>query len=68
MAAKILATLTAVIGSVAIIYSVLAAFGLELDQGQQDAITAVLGLVLVIAGIWFHPQIPVGVTGEQPPP
>ena len=60
MAAKVLATLTAVVGAVSIIYAFLAAFGVELTQNQQDAITGVLGLVLVMAGLWLHPSVPIG--------
>lgn len=65
MTSKILATATAIVGSIAVVYSFLAAFGIEISQDQQDAITGVLGLLLVVAGIWLHPSTPVG---DQPPP
>ena len=60
MTTKILATLTAVIGAISVVYSFLAAFGIELSQTQADAITGLLGLVLVVCGIWLHPSVPVG--------
>src|SRR5438093_35507 len=63
MASKILASLTAVIGAVGVAYSLLAAFGVDLSRDQQDAITGALGIVLVVAGIWLHPDIPLGVRG-----
>lgn len=64
---KILATLTAVVGGISVIYSLLTAFGIELSSAQQDSITGILGLVLLIAGIWFHPSVPIGPT-ETPKP
>lgn len=68
MGQKVLATLTAVVGGIAVVYSLLAAFGISLSQEAQDAITGVAGLALVVAGIWFHPDVPVGVIDEKPPP
>ncbi len=63
MTAKILATWTALVGAVSVFYSFAAAFGWELSQTQQDAITGIAGLSLVVAGIWLHPSTPLG----QPP-
>jgi hypothetical protein len=60
MTTKVLATLTALIGAIGIVYALFAAFGIELTSAQQDAITGVAGLVLVVAGIWLHPSVPVG--------
>lgn len=65
MTSKVLATITAVVGSIAVFYSIFAAFGVELSQAQQEAITGFAGIVLVVAGIWLHPSTPLG---EQPPP
>ena len=65
MTAKILATLTAIVGGIAVFYSVLTAFGVEITQDQQDAITGVAGLVLVVAGIWLHPSTTFG--DDKPP-
>lgn len=61
MTTKVLATLTALVGAVSVIYSLLGAFGIELTQDQQDAVGAALGIVLVVAGIWLHPDTPLGV-------
>ena len=65
MTGKILATLTAAVGGIAVFYSVLTAFGVELSSAQQDAITGVAGLLLVVAGIWLHPSTSLG-TNEPP--
>ncbi len=64
---KVLATFTMLVGSIAVVYSLLAAFGIELSQGQQDAITGVLGLALTLAGLWFHPDVPIGRTSSASP-
>lgn len=66
MTTKVLATLTALIGAIGVFYAFAAAFGWELTQTQQDAITGVAGLVLVVAGIWLHPSVPVGEGGGNP--
>ena len=65
MTTKVLATLTALIGAVSVVYSLLGAFGIDFTQNQQDAISAALGIVLVVAGIWLHPSTSVGVS--EPP-
>lgn len=59
-ASKILASITAIIGGVSFIYALIAAAGVEISSQLQDGITGVLGLVLVVAGIWLHPSTPVG--------
>ena len=68
-ASKILASLTAVVGGIGFVYALLAATGFEMSPELQDAITGILGLVLVVAGLWLHPGVPVGVTevGPEPP-
>lgn len=60
MGTKVLATLTAIVGGIGVVYALLAAFGVNLDSDTQEAITGLLGLLLVVAGIWFHPSVPVG--------
>ena len=65
MTTKILATLTALVGAVTVLYSFLGAFGVELSQNQQDAIAGLLGLVLIVAGIWLHPSTPIGSTDSE---
>ena len=67
-ASKILASLTALVGGIAAVYALLTAVGVEVSQPLQDGITGVLGLVLVIAGLWLHPGVPVGVTEVAPEP
>lgn len=58
---KVLPTLTIIVGGLGAIYGLLAAFGVELSAAQIAALNGVAGLVLAIAGVWFHPDIPVGV-------
>ena len=65
MTAKVLATLTAVVGGVSVFYSLSEAAGYGIPATLQDAITGFLGLLLIVAGIWLHPSTPVG---EQAPP
>jgi hypothetical protein len=64
---KILATLTAIVGGIASVYALLTAAGVEISTALQDGITGVLGLLLVIAGLWFHPSVPVGQTSADTP-
>lgn len=66
MTSKIMATLTAVVGSLGVLVAVLAAFGITLTQEQLEALTGVGGLIVTIAGIWLHPSVPVGSTEENP--
>lgn len=65
MTSKILATWTALVGAVGVFYALAAAFGWELTQTQQEAITGVAGLSLVVAGIWLHPSTPIGPNGGE---
>jgi hypothetical protein len=67
-ASKILASLTAVVGGVGFVYALLAATGFEMSQELQDAVTGLLGVVLIVAGLWLHPGVPVGVTEVRPEP
>jgi len=60
MTTKILATFTAVVGGISVVYTLLVAVGIEISPALQDGITGVLGLGLVVAGIWLHPSVPVG--------
>ena len=68
-ASKILATYAAIVGGIASVYALFVAAGLDISSQLQDAITGVLGLGLVVAGLWLHPGVPVGVTevGPEPP-
>lgn len=57
---KILASLAAVVGGIQVVYVFLLAVGVDMSQQLQDATTGLLGLVLIVAGIWFHPSTPIG--------
>jgi hypothetical protein len=57
---KVLAAFTILVGGAAAIFSLLTAFGVSISPDQHTAIVAVAGLVLLVAGVWFHPDIPVG--------
>jgi uncharacterized membrane protein len=58
---KVVAALGIVVGSIAVIFELLVAFGVNITSNQQTAIAAVAGVVLAVLGVWFHPSIPVGV-------
>ena len=62
MTQKLMATLTAVVGSLGVLVAVLAAFGINLSQDQIEALVGVGGLIVTVAGIWLHPSIPIGVS------
>jgi hypothetical protein len=57
---KVMAALGIVAGGLATIFSLLDAFGVALTSGQQNAIGGVAGLILLVLGVWFHPDIAVG--------
>lgn len=65
MTAKILATLTTVVGSLGVFLAVLSAFGVQLTQEQVEALAGLGGLVVAVAGIWLHPSIPIGPSGAD---
>lgn len=66
MTTKILASFTAIVGGLTVVYSFLGAWGIELSQNQQDATSGILGLALVVAGLWLHPGVPIGVQEAGP--
>lgn len=66
MKGKIFATLTILIGGAATILAALDAFGVDITADQNKAIEAVLGVVLMIAGAWFHPDVPIGPSPPSP--
>lgn len=59
---KLVAALGILVGSLASIFELLVAFGVHLTSDQQTAIAAVAGVMLAVLGVWFHPNVPVGVT------
>lgn len=60
MANRVLATLTVLVGGLGSILGLLAAFGVDLSKAQDEAIIGAAGLVLLVLGSWFHPDVPVG--------
>jgi hypothetical protein len=70
MAARIGATLSIIAGGFASIMQLLVAFGVNISPDQHTAIGAVVGLMLLVSGVWLHPDIPIGIekpTTEPPP-
>lgn len=61
---KAVAALGIVVGGLASVFELLVAFGVEISPDQQTAIAAVGGLALVVLGVWFHPDTPVGPTSK----
>lgn len=58
---KILAAFGILIGGLSVVYDLLAAFNIyDLSDAQQGAIGGVAGLLLLLLGVWFHPNVPVG--------
>ena len=59
------ATLAIFLGSVATIFNLLDAFGVDLSEKQQGAISDAAGLALIALGAWFHPEVPIGRQKEE---
>lgn len=55
-----MAALAIFVGGLATVFELLSAFGVDVTQNQQTSLAAVSGLILLILGVWFHPDIPVG--------
>lgn len=60
MTSKILASATLITGLVTAILTLLTAFGVTITPDQHTAIQGVVAGVLVVAGAWFHPDVPIG--------
>lgn len=60
---KVVAALGILVGSLAVVFELLVAFGVHITADQQTAISAAAGVVLAVLGVWFHPSIPVGNRG-----
>lgn len=58
---KVLAALGILVGGLGVIFALLGAFGVNITDDQQKAIAGVASLVLLVLGVWFHPDVPVGV-------
>lgn len=57
---KLFAALGIAVGGIATVLQLLVAFGVNITPDQHTAIGATAGLVLLILGVWFHPDSPVG--------
>jgi len=57
---KVLAAAAIVVGGAGSIFSLLIAFGVNITQDQWTAINSVVSLLLLVLGVWFHPDVPVG--------
>ena len=64
MTNKLVAVLGVVVGGIASVLTLLTAFGVDITPDQHTAIQSVAGLVLLVVSAWFHPDIPVGPTGN----
>lgn len=62
---KVVAALGIAVGSLAVVFELLVAFGVNITPNQQTAISAAAGVVLAVLGVWFHPAIPVGSKGRS---
>jgi hypothetical protein len=62
---KVLAALAIVLGGAESIFALLVAFGVNITPDQHTAIVAVGGVLLLVLGVWFHPDIPVGPTTKS---
>ncbi len=62
--AKLFSALTILVGGAGTILSALVAFGVDITPDQHTAIIAVGSLLLLVAGVWMHPSIPVGNTTD----
>ncbi len=58
---KIFAALSILVGGLGTVLSLLIAFGVNITPDQHTAVLAAGSLLLLIAGVWLHPSIPVGV-------
>ncbi len=64
---KIFAALSIIVGGLGTILGILIAFGVSITPDQHTAIIAAGSLLLLIAGVWLHPDIPVGNTTDPAP-
>jgi len=62
---KIFSALSIVVGGLGSILGLAVAFGVHVTPDQHTAIIAVGSLLLLVAGVWLHPSIPVGNTDTK---
>lgn len=70
MGEKIVATAGIVVGALGSLVQLLVAFGINVSPDQHTAMASVGGVLLMVMGVWLHPNIPLGVvkpTEESPP-
>ena len=61
---KIFAALSIIVGGAGTILGLAVAFGVHVTPDQHTAIIAAGSLLLLVAGVWLHPAIPVGNTTD----
>lgn len=61
---KVLATLAVLVGGLQSVLGLLAAFGVDLSKAQNESVTGVAGLALLLLGAWYHPSVPIGPTAK----
>lgn len=61
---KLAANSTLVVALVQAVIILAVEFGWDLTANQQGAIIGVTTAVLAVIGLWFHPSVPVGPTGD----
>lgn len=57
---KVLAALAIIVGGLGSVFALLTAFGVSVSDAQEKGIGAVGALFLLVLGVWWHPDIPVG--------
>jgi len=60
MGTKVLAVLSVIVGGLGVILTAAVAFGVNITPDQHTAIVGLGSLLLVVAGAWLHPSVPVG--------
>lgn len=63
---KIFAALSILVGGLGTLLGLLVAFGAHVSPDQHTAIIAAGSLLLLVAGVWLHPDIPVGNKSDPP--
>lgn len=62
---KVMAALAIVVGGLDALLQFAVAFGVHVTPDQHTAIGSVAGLALLVLGVWFHPDVPIGKTSNQ---
>lgn len=59
---KLVASGSIILGAVTALIAVLIAFHVNISYDEETAILGAVGGLLAVAGIWFHPAVPIGPT------